>query len=60
MAKITKEKYKEDLRLYLKEEIVKTYKKDDSNKGLRYWVEWNKEKKQKFDDDLKAKGDVVV
>jgi len=60
MAEITKEKYKDDLKAYVKEEILKTYKKDEPNKGLRYWVDFNKSKKVEFDDALKAKGDVVV
>ena len=59
MAEITKKKYKEDLKTHLKEEIKKVYKKDEPNKGLRYWIEWNKTENAKFENALKAKGDTV-
>lgn len=56
MAKITKEKYKKDLKDFIRGEIVNEYTPGAPNKGLRYWVDYCKNKKVVFDEDLKTKG----
>lgn len=59
MPKITKEKYKKDLKDQIRAELKKMDHTDRTRKGLRFWVEFNKAEKAKLDAKMKTKGDTV-
>ena len=56
MAKITKTKYKKDLKDRIKAKMVSEYVPGEPNKGLRYWINYNKNEKKNFDDWLVEQG----
>lgn len=60
MAKITKTKYKKDLKDRVKAKMVSEYIPGAPNKSLRYWVNYNKNEKKDFDDWLVEQGIEVV
>lgn len=60
MAKITKQKYKKDLKDRIKAKLVAEYVPGAPNKGLRYWVNYCKSEKKDFDDWLVDQGIDVV
>lgn len=59
MAKKTNKEYKSDLKNRIKDVLVANYDPNRPPKGLRYWVEFNKSEKNKFDDELKKNGTTV-
>jgi len=60
MASITKSKYKKDLKDRVKAKMVSEYVPGAPNKGLRYWVNYNKDEKKAFDDWLVEQGIDVI
>lgn len=60
MAQITKTKYKKDLKDRVKAKMVAEYVPDAPYRGLRYWVNYNKNEKKDFDDWLVSQGIEVI
>ena len=60
MPQITKSKYKKDLKDFIRGEIAADYVPGEPNKGLDYWVSFNKGKKKNFDNWLVGQGIEVI